>query len=59
MFKFGEFTSQNVYLIQNYKPVGLMSDLLDVEKNPLGVKLACPYISQMHLCFNHISLLKR
>ena len=32
---FGEITSQNVYLIQNYEQsIGLMSDLLDVEKIP-------------------------
>ena len=30
---FGEITSRNVYLIQNYEhSIGLMSDLLNVEK---------------------------
>ena len=31
---FGEITSRNVYLIQNYEhSIGLMSDLLNVEKS--------------------------
>ena len=56
---FGEITSQNFYLIHNYEQlIGLMCDLLDVEKIPkLGNLPVLSY--KMHLCFNHISLLKQ
>ena len=57
---FGEMTSQNVYLIQNYKhnQLVLLSDLLYVEKTLRWETRLSLHIKK-HLCFNHISLLKQ
>ena len=56
---FGEITSRNVYLIQNYEhSIGLMSDLLNVEKSLRWETHLYLHI-KMHLFFNHISLLKQ
>ena len=52
---FGEITPRNVNLIQNYEQsIGLMSDLLDVEKS-LSWETRLYLHIKMHLCFNHMS----
>ena len=56
---FGEITSRNVYPIQFYKQtIGLMSDLLDVEKI-LKVGKSPVLTYKKCICFNLISLLKQ
>ena len=52
---FGEITSRNVDLIQS---IGLMSDLLYVQKSLRWETRLYLHI-KIHLCFNHISLLKQ